>query len=381
MRKAILWVLLAMLAIIAPVFAQERPAVTDLLAEDAGGRFTTLLAAIEAAGLTDTVAELEDATILAPTNDAFDALFAYLGVDAADVLADTELLTDVLTYHVIPGTYFFRELTSGPTLATVQGDDVTFNLEGGVFTAAGQVITDVDNLADNGVIVHVAEGVLLPPAVAEAAAQNRAHIRIAHLSPDAGAVDVYINGITHHLEGVTFGTVSDWIEVPAGVQNVALASAGDEPSGGTIRRVEPGSWTTIAAIGVAGSDDLETAFLTEDYSPIADSQARLSFFHAIQNAPAVDILINGDPLVVNLAYPGTLGDNDGFDIRNVPSSVSYDLTVTPYGDNETVLLSSEGFAPATGTNYFIAAAGTPTNPQVIVVGTNLAEMMAPAEGQ
>jgi uncharacterized surface protein with fasciclin (FAS1) repeats len=379
MRKAILFVLLAMLAIIAPVFAQDRPLVTDVLADDAGGRFTTLLAAIEAAGLTETVAELEDATILAPTNDAFEALFAYLGVDAADVLEDTELLTSVLTYHVIPGTYFFRDLTSGPTLTTAQGDDVTFNLEGGVFTVNGQNIGDVDNLADNGVIVQVVDGVLLPPAVAEAAAQNRAHIRVAHLSPDAGAVDIYINGITHHLEGVTFGTVSDWIEVPAGVQNVALAAAGDEPSGGTIRRVEPGTWTTIAAIGVAEADDLETVFLTEDYSPIPENQARLSFFHAIQNAPAVDVLVNGDPLIVNLAYPGTRGDNDGFDTRNVPA-VSFDLSVTPYGDNATVLLSSEGFAPSAGTNYFIAAAGTPTLPQVIVVGTNLAEMMAPAEG-
>ena len=68
------------------------------------------------------------------------------------LLADRATLTKILLYHVIPGQYFFRNLTSGPTLATsLLGQSVTFDLTGGVFTVNGANISDPDNLASNGI--------------------------------------------------------------------------------------------------------------------------------------------------------------------------------------------------------------------------------------
>lgn len=365
MRRTMLAFLLFVMLFTAviPAMAQERGTLPEQLAAD--GRFGTLLAAVEAADLVDALSGEGPFTLLAPTDDAFAAALEYLGVSAEDLLADTETLTEVLTYHVIPGRYFFRNLTSGPTVETLQGDSVTFNLDTGVFTAEGVQILDVDNVASNGVF-HVAEGVLLPPDIREAAEANRASIRVAHLSPDAGLVDVYVND---HLaaEAVGFSAVTGWFEVPSGAINVAVVPTGEEPSGAALRNVQPGTWTTVAAIGSVGIGNLEIAFLDEDTSELADGQARVNVFHAIYGAPAVDILANGAPLIINLAYPGTNGDNDGYDSRAVGAG-TYTIQVVATGTTEPVLLETTLVLNA-GDQVFVSAAGSASLPQLIASTT------------
>jgi basic membrane lipoprotein Med (substrate-binding protein (PBP1-ABC) superfamily) len=134
------------------------------------GSFTTLLAAVEAAGLTETLLGPGPFTVFAPTDDAFAAALEALGVTAEQVLADTDLLTNVLTYHVVAGraatSTILGVLADGAdtlTVTTVQGGDLTVAIgEGGVTVNDINVIaTDVQ--ASNGVI-HVIDGVLLPPA-------------------------------------------------------------------------------------------------------------------------------------------------------------------------------------------------------------------------
>jgi uncharacterized surface protein with fasciclin (FAS1) repeats len=361
---------LALTALVAaPAIAQERPTFAEALSADADGRFSTLLTAIEAAGLLETVNGLEGVTLLAPTNDAFQALFDYLGATPEDVLADTETLTRVLTYHVLPGEYFLRNLTSGPTLDTVEGGTATFNLTDGVFTVNGVNIADVDNVTSQGVF-HAIDGVILPADIQEAAQANRAHIRVAHLSPDAGAVDVWLGGEPTDLTGVPFGTVSDWIEIPSGSLRVGLAGSGSEPRGNTFGNIQPGSWVTIAAIGQASTDDLKVRFIAEDHSELAADQARVVVLHAIQNAGAVDVLADGGKLIGNLNYPGAAGDNDGVDTRLVPAG-SYQIQVVPAGATEPVVINVPVLALDGNTVYLIAAAGTLASPQVVAASTSL----------
>jgi len=374
--KKLCFAILGLLLLALPVAAQERPSLVDLLSSDTGNRFGVLLAAVEAAGLTDTLASASEITVFAPTDDAFAAALTYLGISANDLLGDTETLSSILTYHVVPGTYLLRDLTSGPELETLSGETVQLTLDGGVLAINGTPVSDVDNLAADGVVVHAIDGVLLPPALAEAAAANRARIRIAHLSPDAGAVDVYLNDTLTDLQGITFGTFSDWIEIPGGAQQFALAAADDEPGASVLKRIEPGTWVTVAAIGIAETGDVELAFLVEDMSLLQPGQARVNVFHAIQNAPAIDVLADGVPLIINLAYPGTQGNNDGFDTRVVTARATQ-LTVVPFGSTEPVLIDAT-FGLQEGYSYFIAAAGTPALPQALLSATNLALLNAPA---
>ncbi len=158
----------------------------------ANGSFTTLVAAVQAADLVDTLSSDGPFTVFAPTDEAFAAALGDLGLSAEDLLADTELLTTILTYHVIPAEVLSTDLSDGQTAATVQGEEVTIDLTDGVkVNGANVVIADVD--ASNGVI-HAIDYVLLPPslglggdAMEEDAMEDAELGNIAEVATEAGA--------------------------------------------------------------------------------------------------------------------------------------------------------------------------------------------------
>jgi uncharacterized surface protein with fasciclin (FAS1) repeats len=129
----------------------------------ANGSFTTLVAAVQAAGLVETLSGEGPFTVFAPTDDAFAALLDDLGLTAEELLADTELLTAVLTYHVIAGEVPASTVVTmdGQSAATVNGAEVTISVDGDAVKVndANVIIVDVD--ASNG-IIHVIDSVLLP---------------------------------------------------------------------------------------------------------------------------------------------------------------------------------------------------------------------------
>ena len=142
--------------------AEDPGTIVDVAAAD--GNFTTLVAAVEAAGLVDTLSGEGPFTVFAPTDEAFDAALAELDLTADELLADTELLTSVLTYHVIAGEVPSSEVVTmdGESVATVNGADVTITVDGDTVMVNDATVTAVDVEASNGVI-HVIDTVLLPP--------------------------------------------------------------------------------------------------------------------------------------------------------------------------------------------------------------------------
>jgi uncharacterized surface protein with fasciclin (FAS1) repeats len=123
--------------------------------------FSTLVAAVEAAGLVETLSGEGPFTVFAPTNEAFDALPE--GVLDALLLPENEaVLTSILTYHVVPGEVTSDMISDGD-VATVEGQTVAISTADGV-TVNGAVVTTADVEASNGVI-HVIDAVLIPPDV------------------------------------------------------------------------------------------------------------------------------------------------------------------------------------------------------------------------
>jgi uncharacterized surface protein with fasciclin (FAS1) repeats len=123
------------------------------------GDHNTLEAAIIAAELAGVLSGEGTFTVFAPTDAAFAAVDAEL-LEA--LLADpTNLLADILLYHVAPITALSGELTDGQLVTTVNGEDVTITLDGGNVLVNGALVTVADLVADNGV-VHVIDAVLLP---------------------------------------------------------------------------------------------------------------------------------------------------------------------------------------------------------------------------
>ncbi len=129
------------------------------------GDFTTLVAAVEAAGLVETLSGDGPFTVFAPTDDAFAAALESLGLTAEELLADTETLTAILTYHVVAAELPAADVIAGgdTEVETVNGAllPVTIGDDGSVMVGDANVVA-TDVMASNG-IIHVIDAVLLPP--------------------------------------------------------------------------------------------------------------------------------------------------------------------------------------------------------------------------
>ena len=144
----------------APPPAPEPTTVVDVAVAD--GNFTTLVAALQATGLDATLDDADSTfTVFAPTDDAF----ALLGQDTIDaLLADTDTLSGILTYHVLAGEVDAAAATAavGTTVETVNGASVGISSLNGSLFVNQATVTATDIQTDNG-IIHVIDAVLTPP--------------------------------------------------------------------------------------------------------------------------------------------------------------------------------------------------------------------------
>jgi uncharacterized surface protein with fasciclin (FAS1) repeats len=141
-----------------PAFADNHG--KDIVDIAAGNEsFSTLVAAVQAADLVDTLKGEGPFTVFAPTDDAFAALPAGTVEDLLKP-ENKGKLTAILTYHVVPGKVMSGDLSDGMTATTVQGSDVTIGTTDGV-TVDGAKVVQADIEASNGVI-HVIDSVILP---------------------------------------------------------------------------------------------------------------------------------------------------------------------------------------------------------------------------
>ena len=123
---------------------------------------STLVTAVKAAGLVETLSGEGPFTVFAPTNEAFAALPAGT-LETLLKPENKQMLIDVLTYHVVGAKVMSTDLTNGQTAATVQGEDIMVDLTDGVMISGAKVAA-ADVKATNGV-VHVINKVILPPSM------------------------------------------------------------------------------------------------------------------------------------------------------------------------------------------------------------------------
>lgn len=155
MRKNIVsWAIIASLSICAaPVLAAD---IVDTMAKDRS--FKVFAAALETAGLTQTLKNTGPYTVFAPTNEAFSKLPS----GAWEQLSQDKVkLAKVLSYHVIPGKVTVAEVKPG-NVKTIEGNAVKLTSDNGKVTVNQANITQSDISADNG-IVHAIDSLVLPP--------------------------------------------------------------------------------------------------------------------------------------------------------------------------------------------------------------------------
>ena len=144
----------------APTMAASEPAgvgtIVDVASNTEG--FSTLVAAVQAAGLAETLSGEGPFTVFAPTDEAFAALPEGV-LDALLLPENKDTLVKILTYHVVPGQVMAADVMDGD-VATVEGQTVALSTADGV-TVNGATVVQADVVADNGVI-HVIDAVILP---------------------------------------------------------------------------------------------------------------------------------------------------------------------------------------------------------------------------
>ncbi|MBI5666782.1 MAG: fasciclin domain-containing protein [Chloroflexi bacterium] len=212
--------------------------------------------------------------------------------------------------------------------------------------------------------------VLLVSLVPVASAQTigLARVRVAHFSPDTPAVQVYLNGDNSGIQTLSFGDVSGWVELPAGTYSVAVAPAGTSVEQAAIGPVSlplrAGSWTTIAAIGSLAGGTLTATTIAEDYSALQSGESRVTVFHAIEDAPAVDVILpDGTALIAGLAF--------GEAVELTVPAGSYSLSVVAAGTTGPAVISLPNTRLKGQTYYFVAATNTLAAPQVNLTAIGL----------
>jgi uncharacterized surface protein with fasciclin (FAS1) repeats len=132
------------------------------IVENAAGSadHTTLVTAVKAAGLAETLSGAGPFTVFAPTNAAFDKL----PKGTVETLVKPESkakLTGILTYHVVAGAVKAADLKDGQKVKTLQGEELTVSIKDGKVMINGATVTTADVVSSNGV-THVIDGVLMP---------------------------------------------------------------------------------------------------------------------------------------------------------------------------------------------------------------------------
>lgn len=182
------------------------------------------------------------------------------------------------------------------------------------------------------VLVVLVAGLLLPAAQARAAdAAAEGWLRLAHLSPDTPAVDVYLSPFGSDdaivLRSVGYGDYSDYRAVPAGTYSASMrpagAPAGSAPVLRANARVAAGKAYTVAAVGL--NADLTTKVLLDDLTPPPAGKGRIRLIQASTRADSVDVQAVGGP---TLAQGTAFGTSTGY--ATVPAG-RWTLQVTPAG--------------------------------------------------
>lgn len=253
----------------APV-ADFEPNIMDIAAAD--DRFDTLEAAVKAANLADALAAPGNLTVFAPTDDAFAALPAEL-INA--LLADPSgALTQILLYHVVPGSFGSSDVLAASSLETLQGSELAVSLRSGKPYVNDSQIIITDIQAKNG-IIHVIDAVLVPPVslpdtampemsdkaglptIAEIAiADGRFDTLVAALSA-AGLAETFLQPGSYTV----FAPTDDaFAALPAGTVEALLA----DPQG---------LLTTILLYHVVGDELSRNQLATDNYVPTLEGRS------------------------------------------------------------------------------------------------------------
>lgn len=211
--------------------------------------------------------------------------------------------------------------------------------------------------------------------IVQAQETSSSKIRVGHFASDTGPVDVYVDGELL-LDDFVFPDLTDWLEITNSPIEITIT-----PPDGTLDEalippvnlsVDPGEWYTISAIGEFNRDTLQIHMFKEDFSPIDVGETRITVFNTIPDpTKPLDFFLNDTLLIGGLGYPGSQGDNDGADTRDVVAQ-SYDLRLTESNNADVEIFTSRSTVLGRNRHYIIIGIGL-VNKSGVFATTNIDE--------
>lgn len=227
------------------------------------------------------------------------------------------------------------------------------------------------------------ETIVVDPAVDQPAATveasgTAAFIRVGHFGSDAPAVDVFLNGELTSVQNLEYGTVTDWLPVPAGTYTVAASVAGSPVDNAVMTleevELEADSWTTISAVGSLGQDTLSLTAAEEDYATvIEEGVTRVSVFHAMEGMSGIDLTRRGAVMISTIAFPDEALGNDGQASVELASG-TVDLAIAAAGRTDAVIVTIPAVVLEENTYVAIFVYGSLEAPEYLIKVVEEAEI-------
>lgn len=192
--------------------------------------------------------------------------------------------------------------------------------------------------------------------------EGTAMLRVAHFSPDASAVDVYINGELF-VTGLEFPEVTTFIGLAGADYEVAVTLAGTSSDEAVITptsiTLEEDSHSTVAVVGSLERGTVAATFFEEDFSGLDSATAQITVVHAIEGESALDIVGSSILLIQALSYPDLNAGRDGAFTREVPAGrYNFEANVA---ESATTVRVANGVELEGGQSYLIVALGPQSN--------------------
>lgn len=164
---------------------------------------------------------------------------------------------------------------------------------------------------------------------------NRAEVRVMHLSPDAPNVDVYVDG-NQVLSDVPFKAISDYLRIPGGTHNLEITATGSSSAVASLSAdLASGQAYSVAAVGLLSNIALQAT--ADDLSLPDAGNAHLRAYHASPDAPNVDVLVDGSVVLADVPFKAVS------DYLPLPAG-QHDVKINVTGTSTTVLNASPDLA-------------------------------------
>lgn len=219
------------------------------------------------------------------------------------------------------------------------------------------------NLLSRGGVLFAALLVTLVFSAPASAQQQSAMVRVAHLSPDAPYVDVYVDGMpVSYLTGVSYGTVSPYLQFSTGRHALTVFATGDvsTPLLNVDLTFGPGESQTLGILGLMSNGTLEARLYDDDTLPTAAGEAKVRAVHAVPDMGAASVTsATGEQILV---LPGF---SSASLYAQMPAG-TYTLRLRPAGTNKAAL-TLQGVDLASGETHTAFVIGSATNGTLNVI--------------